>query len=389
MFSFFNKSKIKKTKSVDSSKSENLQPRSLTRRDVIYCYRAILGRKPESEEVINNCLKISSFRDLRKAFLNSSEFLEKNPTERNKAAGDYAFSEDQVRLVQSLGCLPIPQAQENIVIDYTGCKISPDHFPSIAPLCGKVLQVPIPNDTILHHALEYVGLGLALHLAKIEAPATERFVMAEIGAGNGIWSSRTALCARAAGYKKVKVVCVEADRAKFNSIKEHFELNGLWDHEDVEVRRVNDPITSDGRDVYFPRQEFAADYGVAFSDGQDQPEYRGLALEMEQRKSMSLGELLSADEAFDFVNIDIQGAELDVVTNSVSVLAEKVRVMVIGTHSRFIEGSLLEVLLSNGFALYAETPCIFRYGGSLTSLCGRTLHDGEQIWVNTKLVRSE
>jgi FkbM family methyltransferase len=303
------------------------------------------------------------------------------------AIGDYVFSGDQLKLIESLRCVPVPQAQENVVIDYTGCKISPDHFPSIAGQCGKVLQLPVPDDTILHHALEYVGLGLALHLAKTEKPETESFVMAEIGAGNGIWSSRSALCALAAGYKKVKVLCVEADKAKFNSIQEHFELNGLRNHNDVEVQRFNDPITSDGRDVYFPRQESASDYGVACADEHDQPEYRGLALEMEQRSSISLAELLSGNETFDFLNIDIQGAELDLVENSVSVLAEKVRVMVIGTHSRFIEGSLLEVLLSNGFALHAEKPCIFRYGGAATSLCGRTLQDGEQIWVNPKLVR--
>jgi FkbM family methyltransferase len=384
MFSFFKKSKPKIPKEVRSadSKSENLQSGSLTRRDVIYCYQAILGREPESEDVVKHHLKTSNFRDLRKTFLNSQEFMGKF----QRASIDHLISADHLKLIESLRCVPAPQIQENVVTDYTGCKISPDHYPSIISQCGKLLQLPIPDDTILHHALEYVGLGLALQLAKSARSETDLFTMAEIGAGNGIWSSRSIICAKAAGYKQVKVKCVEADKAKFNFIKEHFELNGLWDHPDVEVQRFNKPITSDGREVYFPRQESAFDYGVACGDERDSPEYRGMALEMEQRSSISLAELLSGGHVFDFVNIDIQGAELDLVTNSVAVLVEKVRVMVIGTHSRFIEGNLLEVLFANGFELHAEKPCSFRFGGNLTSLCGRTLQDGEQIWVNPKLV---
>lgn len=338
-------------------------------------------------------LEISKLKQEHKAVSKELAKLKKKAASKSLGSAPgtiagYVFSEDQLALIKSLHCDPAPEAREDMVTDYTGCRISPSHFPSIATQCGKVLPLPVPDDGILHHALEYVGLGLALRLAKAEKHANESFVMAEIGAGNGIWSSRTALCALAAGYKKVKVICVEADKAKFDSIKEHFEFNGLWDRDDVEVQRVNEPITSDGRDVYFPRQEFASDYGVACADDQDQPEYRGFALEMEQRKSIPLAELLSGGEIFDFVNIDIQGAELDVVTNSVSVLAEKVRVMVIGTHSRFIEGSLLDALLFNGFALHAEKPCIFRYDGTAASLCGRTIQDGEQIWVNPRLVRN-
>ncbi|KAB2643324.1 MAG: class I SAM-dependent methyltransferase [Verrucomicrobia bacterium] len=56
----------------------------ITREEVIWCYRTILGRIPESEEVIAGKMKLENFDQLRKIFLDSKEFKSKfNIQERN------------------------------------------------------------------------------------------------------------------------------------------------------------------------------------------------------------------------------------------------------------------------------------------------------------------
>jgi 2-polyprenyl-3-methyl-5-hydroxy-6-metoxy-1,4-benzoquinol methylase len=49
-----------------------------TRDDVVWCYRFLLGREPESEEAILSHLNNKIFRDLILTFTSSAEFVEKN-----------------------------------------------------------------------------------------------------------------------------------------------------------------------------------------------------------------------------------------------------------------------------------------------------------------------
>jgi hypothetical protein len=50
---------------------------AVTREEVLWCYRSILGREPESEAVVEAKLKTKDFAELRKAFLSSPEFTNK------------------------------------------------------------------------------------------------------------------------------------------------------------------------------------------------------------------------------------------------------------------------------------------------------------------------
>ncbi|KAB2643325.1 MAG: hypothetical protein DVB29_06115 [Verrucomicrobia bacterium] len=59
----------------------------ITKEEVIWCYRTILGREPESEEVIDQNMQVENFEQLRTAFLKSLEFksLLKKLEEKNEA----------------------------------------------------------------------------------------------------------------------------------------------------------------------------------------------------------------------------------------------------------------------------------------------------------------
>ena len=86
----------------------------------------------------------------------------------------------------------------------------------------------------------------------------------------------------------------------------------------------------------------------------------------------------------DLLHIDIQGAELDVVERSREFLRSNVAYMMIGTHSRRIEGRLMEALLDDGWVLEIERPAQLsvRSGSPIVSV------DGVQGWRNTLLTAS-
>jgi SAM-dependent methyltransferase len=52
------------------------QTMPVTREEIVSCYRIILGREPESDNVINGYLSVPDFQTLRSTFLNSAEFQE-------------------------------------------------------------------------------------------------------------------------------------------------------------------------------------------------------------------------------------------------------------------------------------------------------------------------
>lgn len=75
MFFPFRRTQKKKSTIAPSAKSnKGKSPRQITRKDVLACYRIILGRKPESEKAVEDYLKIADFPTLRKIFINSTEF---------------------------------------------------------------------------------------------------------------------------------------------------------------------------------------------------------------------------------------------------------------------------------------------------------------------------
>jgi len=135
----------------------------------------------------------------------------------------------------------------------------------------------------------------------------------------------------------------------------------------------------------FPKvSNFGENGGQAVSARQD-TDYVGRSVEYEQIKAVTLAEDILHDQVFDFLHIDIQGAEFDVVSSSINVLNEQVRNIFVGTHSRLIEGQLLELLHKSGWELIRERPTKFSYHRERESIIGWTTRDGGQFWSNPRL----
>jgi hypothetical protein len=117
---------------------------------------------------------------------------------------------------------------------------------------------------------------------------------------------------------------------------------------------------------------------AAVEQGADR-DYLGRILNKTSVDGFTLKEILD-DAIVDLLHIDIQGAEFDVVDSSIDILDSQVKSMMIGTHSRTIEGKLIELLYKHGWYLHREKPCRVEWGRGPVSLEAMTVTDGCQYW---------
>jgi hypothetical protein len=101
----------------------------------------------------------------------------------------------------------------------------------------------------------------------------------------------------------------------------------------------------------------------------------------EELPVIALQDIIGGHARIDLLHIDIQGDETDLIEGTLDLLREKVAYIVIGTHSREIEGRLMKALFDSGWALEIERPCIF----TLQDGRPRTTVDGLQGWRNLSL----
>ncbi len=91
------------------------------------------------------------------------------------------------------------------------------------------------------------------------------------------------------------------------------------------------------------------------------------------------------DRPMDLLHIDIQGLEHDVLAGSIELLNQRVRAIFVGTHSRKIEGLLIDLFHANGWRLERERPAKFVYEPTRPDVVGWTTRDGGQYWINPRL----
>jgi FkbM family methyltransferase len=87
---------------------------------------------------------------------------------------------------------------------------------------------------------------------------------------------------------------------------------------------------------------------------------------------------LSAGNRIDLVHIDIQGGEADFIEGCLSELNRLTAYIVIGTHSRQIEGRIMTMMLAAGWILEVERPAILDFEAGIPFV---TI-DGVQGWRN-------
>lgn len=212
--------------------------------------------------------------------------------------------------------------------------------------------------------IEWVGVLKAVESAGPDS------VCVELGAGWGPWIVSSGVAAKRMG-RTVRLYGVEADPDKVLSMQEHLSDNGFSPNEYRIVNGIAGPVNGK---AYFPIIDSKGNWGgAAVWEPPGLGQYREL-------DSITLSTMLEAESLVDLIHIDIQGAESEVVRASIEFLNDRVRWLVIGTHSRKIEANLMDVLFP-AWTLENEQPARCRYEGGRSII----IVDGTQVWRNRAL----
>jgi len=176
--------------------------------------------------------------------------------------------------------------------------------------------------------------------------AAGRFVMVELGAGYGRWLVNGAIAARQRGLDSF-LVGVEAEPTHFRWMRDHFTANGL--NPDAH-RLVRAAVASTDGKALFEVGRARDCYGQQLS----KPPRRRLEWilqggRMRRVTTISLPTLLRELAVVDLVDLDIEGAEADVLTSARDDLRHRVKRVHVGTHSPDQEARLRELFTELGW----------------------------------------
>lgn len=227
--------------------------------------------------------------------------------------------------------------------------------------------------------------------------ADDRYVMVELGAGYGRWGVRGAIAARRLGIPHIRVKLVEAEPQHAEWAREYIALNGVADLVTVTEAAIAyssqavpfainhnvrglDAATWYGQAIVDWDAQTAASTGEIYfgRDVYRNPNSFGHILV----ESLPLEAVLADLDRIDLIDADIQGAEGDMIANSIDTLCAKVARIYLGTHSVTIEDRIREVF--NRAEWINEWD--FSLQGERDTPYGKiSFGDGVQSWINPAL----
>lgn len=267
---------------------------------------------------------------------------------------------------------------------FSGTLLRESLFPGGGHSPARTVSTSYPafNDEYL----EWVALASAVCAAEGE------FTMMELGAGYGRWLLMGAGLAR---RKKIpfKLIGVEAEPSHFHRMETCFRENSL---DPAEHSLIEAAVTGTGEDVWFHASQADDWYGQRIALASEKsPTDRAVDLRtgkpLRRVQSLTLDSLLRPLASVDLIDLDIQGAEADVLASATEQLDAKVKMVTVGTHvhpvtyTYEIERAVHDVFTKmNWKKVYHFLP-----GGERETPFGRiTFEDGVQVWVNPKATRT-
>ncbi len=271
--------------------------------------------------------------------------------------------------------VPDLQPRAGYLTNFLGVAIDPKFYPGILDgRAGSVEAIPIPANW---HA-DIAEWAMALHAGE---RARDRFTMIELGCGWGCWMNNTGVAARRLGLP-VTLIGVEGDPGHIAYAHEAAAVNGFGA---AEVTLHHGIAAAQAGSALFPRQRQAgADWGLEpiFHATQAQIRAAQDSSSHDALPMLPLASVIGSAPRIDLLHVDIQGGEAALVADCLDVLGARVATLLIGTHSRQIEGQLFERLLSAGWVLEIERPAIL----SVSATAATVTVDGVQGWRNPALL---
>jgi FkbM family methyltransferase len=344
--------------------------RRTDRRAVVAAYEAMLGRAPESEEVIESFRGLG-IEEILRAIAGSPEFV----AQRHRSPFFYYNSAFDAHAVIQRHARDDLSPHPLYITNFLGVRIDPKFVPGVLEgRAGEVEGPPIPANWHADIA-EWAAALRAVDLAR------GSFTIAELGCGWGCWMNNTGVAARHAGLN-VQLIGVEADEGHISFAKEACRINGFAADQVVLHHGI---AAATAGTALFPRQDASGEeWGLepvfdATTDEHARALESGRFLEL---PVIPLADVIGDRSRLDLLHLDIQGGEADLVESCRPLLDQRVSYLVIGTHSREIEGRLLAGLLGSCWRLEIERPAIL----ALKADGWSTTVDGVQGWRNVDLL---
>jgi FkbM family methyltransferase len=274
-----------------------------------------------------------------------------------------AFAQFDVRNVE---------ANDAFHVNFVGQKANPE----FGLLPGYRHDYPVIDD----EAFEWIAVLESV----LQARGT--YTAIELGAGYGRWLI-TALCAARQKHLDLKfqLIGVEAEPTHFRWMRQHFMENDVDPDEHTLIKAV---VNATGRSERFFVGHSDAWWGQSIvPDGQGFENFPSTVkafpnIRIVEVRAVRLGDLLQPLADVNLVDMDIQGAELEVISSSIDAMTIKVRRAYVSTHSPPIHASIARLFTDAGWTLREmhgwknpEDTCF----GPLSFI------DGIQDWINPHL----
>ena len=334
-------------------------------------YRALLNREPDATGLDGHvkAVREHGLADVIRTFPSSVEY---QAITRPGPFWSYTATFDPIATIRAHENRA-RKAVPNHRVNFFGVAVNVGRFAPQLNLENIVEPPPIPANW---HA-DMAEFGAALRAVE---RAGDTFTMAELGCGWGCWMNITAAAARLAG-KKPFVIGVEGDEGHLEFARESLATNGVAPAQYKLIRGV---AAAKHGAAFFPKQDRAGSkWGLApvFAASPAQIKTLRKDKNYDELKMISLPEVIGGNARLDLLHIDIQGGETNLIRDSIDILNTRVAYIVVGTHSRVIDGEIIDILgRDGGWKLEIERPCFF------TIHDGRpqTRMDGVQGWYNTR-----
>ncbi|KAA1184431.1 hypothetical protein FP026_03325 [Rhizobium tropici] len=273
------------------------------------------------------------------------------------------------------------KSQPGFIVDFMGVRTRVSSlYDQVQHLSGAVQGAPVPGD---YHAETTEWLGLV----KTVRSASGRYTAMEWGAGWGPWIIAGGVAARNKGISDIKLYGVEADPVHFETMVQHYRDNGFEPEPTLVYLAAVGP--EPGRAQWPKHPDPRNDWGtrpIREGDVADDDYNAGRINDFMNVEILAGADLLSKEPLWDMLHVDIQGWEGEVCAAAQEVINERVRWVIIGTHSRIVEAQLLTLFHSMGWTLEHEKPCRFSYSLDRSDFASMITADGVQVWRNTRLV---
>lgn len=219
--------------------------------------------------------------------------------------------------------------------------------------------------------------------------ANGQFTMIEIGAGYGRWIANAAAALKRHKSKRLqqKLIGIESDQARFDLMVQNCANNQIRESDRELIRAA---CTLDGKAALMHvndgygnavwRDPAIEAHFVNKESGQMQfSNLMGQKYSIQKVPGIHLGSLLT--EPIDYIDMDIQGGELEVIFSCIEAMDKTVKMIHVGTHSPEIDGRLPHI-----FHLHGWRPRRIFSGGTVnqTPYGSFSFIDGIQSWENPR-----